>query len=80
MLISRDPPNREEKSPLVSVIMSAYNAENTIGQAITSIFNQSLKDFEFIICDDASTDGTWRVLTSWTSIDPRIILLRNADN
>ncbi len=47
-----------EKSPKVSVILPAYNHENFIEETIESVLNQTFQDFEFIIGDDASTDGT----------------------
>ena len=43
---------------LVSVIMSAYNCEKTVGNAILSIIDQTYKDIEIIIINDASTDNT----------------------
>jgi len=68
------------KKPLVSVLMPAYNAEKYIGEAIESILNQTFKDFEFIIIDDASTDGTWEVIQRYAKKDRRIIALRNKQN
>ena len=51
--------------PKVSIIMGVYNCAETIEDAIESIINQSYKDFEFIICDDASTDDTFEIITKW---------------
>lgn len=68
------------KKPLVSVLMPAYNAEKYIGEAIESILNQTFKDFEFIIIDDASTDGTWEVIQRYAKKDRRIISLQNDSN
>ena len=58
------------KDPTVSVIMPAYNHERFVGEAIESILNQTLSDFEFIIINDGSTDGTDRVIGNYK--DPRI--------
>jgi len=44
--------------PKVTVIMSAYNAERYVGEAIKSVLNQTLKNFELIIINDNSKDGT----------------------
>ncbi len=65
-------------SPAISVVMSAYNAEKYIGEAIDSILNQTFKDFEFIIVDDASTDKTLSVVENYK--DRRIKILRNEKN
>lgn len=67
-------------SPAVSVIMSVYNGEDTLRQAVESILSQTFADFELIICDDASIDGTWALLKDLAARDGRIRLLRNAVN
>lgn len=59
----------------ISVVMSAYNAEKTIPEAIESTLKQSYRDFELIIIDDGSTDKTLNVIRSYK--DKRIVLLRN---
>jgi glycosyltransferase involved in cell wall biosynthesis len=56
--------------PQVSVIMSAYNAESFLTQCIESILNQTYSDFEFIVVNDGSTDGTLEILQSFS--DPRL--------
>jgi glycosyltransferase involved in cell wall biosynthesis len=61
--------------PLISVIMPVFNSEKYILEAINSILNQTLTDFEFIIINDASTDGTKAILDTLT--DKRI---RRIDN
>lgn len=66
--------------PLVSVIMSAYNAEKYVEQAIESILNQTYRKFEFIIVDDASTDSTFSILRDFKKKDKRIILIKNKNN
>ena len=69
------PPGRE---PLVSVIMPAYNAEAYIAEAVSSILDQSWRNLELIIVDDASTDSTADIILGLT--DPRIRLLTNSRN
>ncbi len=59
----------------ISVVMSAYNAEKYIGEAIESVLKQSFPDFELIIIDDGSTDNTLSVIRSY--LDKRIKLLEN---
>jgi len=58
--------------PLVSVVMPVYNAEKYLPEAIESILNQSFADFEFIIVNDGSTDGTTAILDFYRSRDRRI--------
>ena len=60
------------KVPQVSVVMPVYNREDLVGRAIQSILGQEFGDFEFIIVDDGSTDGTVDVIRSFG--DPRIRL------
>jgi len=59
--------------PIISVIMSAYNVEDYIREAVNSILNQTLEDFELIVINDGSTDKTLKILQTYT--DPRIKLL-----
>lgn len=71
-------PDLVEVGPLVSVILIAYNAEDTLGYAIESILNQSYSNIELIIVDDKSDDSTGAIAESWASRDPRIIFHKNA--
>ena len=64
--------------PKVSVLMSVFNAEDFIQEAVDSVLQQTFSDFEFIIVDDASTDGSLQRLCSYH--DPRIRILRNETN
>jgi len=67
-------------NPLVSVIMPAYNAEKYVGLAIESILNQSYKNFEFIVIDDASSDKTTEIIRTFQKKDQRIIVIINKKN
>ena len=58
--------------PLVSVVMSVYNDEERVGRSIDSILQQTFQDFEFIIINDGSTDGTVQVLDRYADQDSRI--------
>lgn len=70
--------NHNTKPPALTVIMAAYNAEDYISDAISSILHQTYRDFEFIIIDDGSTDNTHSLISSYD--DERIILLTNETN
>lgn len=59
-----------EASPKVSVLVKTYNHASYIGQTIESVLTQSFQDFEIVITDDGSTDGTQDVLSRFN--DPRI--------
>lgn len=70
-----------DKTPLVSVIMGTHNCSSTIRSAIDSVVNQSFNDWEFIICDDCSTDETPSVLSYYKNRFPnKFIILRNDSN
>ena len=64
--------------PKISVIMSIYNGMPYLEQAVESVLNQTYKNFEFIIVDDASADDTLKYLKSLK--DRRIKLIRNKKN
>jgi glycosyltransferase involved in cell wall biosynthesis len=68
-----------KKYPL-SVIMSCYNEVAVVGRAIESILNQTFSDFEFVIVDDASTDGTYDLCQDYATQDERIRLFRIEEN
>ncbi|TAH33728.1 glycosyltransferase family 2 protein [Candidatus Saccharibacteria bacterium] len=58
--------------PKISVVMSAYNAQEYLEEAIESILNQTFNDFEFIIIDDGSTDNTSAIIENYARQDSRI--------
>lgn len=64
--------------PFITVLMSVYNNEKTVGNAINSIINQSFQDFEFLIVNDGSSDNTRGVIQSFR--DNRIKILDNRFN
>ncbi len=66
------------KNPKISVLMPVYNCEKYLDRAIGSILDQTLKDFEFIIVDDYSTDKSWDIIKEYTRKDKRIVSFRNA--
>lgn len=66
--------------PQISVIMGVYNGERFLREAIESILNQSYSDFEFIICDDCSTDSTAKILYEFADMDTRVHIIQNRKN
>jgi glycosyltransferase involved in cell wall biosynthesis len=63
------------QSPLISVLMPAYNAERYVAQAVASILTQTLGDFEFLIVNDGSSDRTPTILERYARQDSRIRLI-----
>lgn len=63
--------------PLVSVVMSVFNAEKYVRKAIESILDQTLKNIEFIIINDASKDDSLKVIRYFMRKDKRIRLINN---
>ena len=66
--------------PLVSVVMSVYNDEQYLRQAIESILNQTFKNFEFIIIDDGSTDNSWKIIDHYAKQDRRIKVIHQKNH
>jgi len=64
--------------PLISVIMPVYNAEPYLREAIDSILGQTIKDFEFLIVNDGSTDKSEEIILSYN--DARIVYIKNTQN
>lgn len=66
------------RRPLFSVIVNAYNVRGYIEDALASIKAQTFEDYEVILVDDGSTDGTVDVLRSFASSEPRACMLARA--
>lgn len=64
--------------PRVSVVMPVRNAMPFLDAAVESVLDQTLRDFEFVIGDDASDDGSSERLEYWAQRDPRIRLARRS--
>ena len=60
--------------------MPGHNAEKYLTEAIESILNQTYKNFEFIIIDDASSDDTWNIILKYAKKDKRIKIYKNIKN
>jgi glycosyltransferase involved in cell wall biosynthesis len=64
----------------LSVILPVYNTEKFVAQAIESILNQTFVDFELIIADDGSKDGSCKIVNAYAEQDDRIIISHNEIN
>ena len=77
--VTKQEGNRMKKqNELISVIMAVYNGEDYLKPAIQSVLDQTYKNFEFIIVNDASTDNTVSIIESFQ--DERICLIHNEKN
>jgi glycosyltransferase involved in cell wall biosynthesis len=70
--------DKNMKNPKITVLMPVYNAEKFLKEAIDSILNQTFKDFEFLIINDASTDNSKKIIMSYD--DKRIRYFENNCN
>jgi glycosyltransferase involved in cell wall biosynthesis len=66
--------------PLVSVLMTAYNREKYIAEAIESVLASTYKNLELIVVDDGSTDKTVEIVRAFEKKDPRVKLYINEQN
>jgi glycosyltransferase involved in cell wall biosynthesis len=66
--------------PLVSVLMTAYNRENYIVEAIESVLSSTYTNFELIVVDDGSTDNTVNIARGYAHKDDRIKVYVNTKN
>ncbi len=67
-------------TPPVSVLMTVFNAEAHLEAAIQGILDQTFRDFEFLIIDDASTDQSVKIARDWAEKDVRIRVVTNETN
>lgn len=70
----------QNKIPLVSILMAAYNSEKYISEAIESVLAQTYQNWELIICDDCSKDLTLEIIKVYSNKDSRIKVIRNKEN
>jgi glycosyltransferase involved in cell wall biosynthesis len=69
-----------EKPPKVSIGMPVFNGEPFIREALDSLLAQTFTDFELIISDNGSTDGTEKICREYAASDPRIRYVRQPEN
>lgn len=71
-MIPADPCPTPATAPPLSVAMSVYNGERFLAEAIDSVLGQTFGDFELLVLDDGSTDGTAAILHDYTQRDSRV--------
>src|SRR5687767_2807233 len=67
-------------TPLISIVLPTYNGERYLAEAIESCLAQTCRDWELILVDDASSDGTPAVIARYARQDPRVRAIRNPAN
>ena len=73
-------PTARKERPLISVMIPAYNKERTIVRAVRSVLDQSCRELEVIVSDDASTDGTRDRVRELAAEDDRVRLVTHDRN
>lgn len=68
------------KAPAISLIMSVYNGEDYLREAVESVLNQTFTDWELIVINDCSTDGTADILADFAARDARVKVYPNEVN
>jgi glycosyltransferase involved in cell wall biosynthesis len=66
--------------PLVSVIVGVYNKERFVGECLRSVLVQTYSNWELIVVDDASTDGSWNVIQEVAREDARVMVVKRTAN
>ncbi len=64
----------------LTVLMSVYNSERFLAESVESILGQTFTDFEFVIVDDGSSDGSREIIERYAALDSRIVVLANEEN
>jgi glycosyltransferase involved in cell wall biosynthesis len=70
-----DEVQKRQITPRVSVLMPVFNTVEYLRPALESISHQTFSDFEFIVIDDGSNDGSTGLLQSYALLEPRMILI-----
>ena len=80
MQANMPPSSRMPDQPTVSLGLPVYNGENYLAATLDALLAQTYRDFELIICDNASTDGTEAIGRRYAAADRRVRYHRNAEN
>lgn len=67
-------------NPKLSIIIANYNGENYLKGCLDSVLDSDYKNFEVVICDDGSSDSSWKILNDYKGKDKRVRLIRNKKN
>ncbi len=67
-------------NPNVSVIVAVYNTEDYLDRCIQSLLNQTYQDFELLLVDDCSSDGSLEILRKYEALDERVVVITKDQN
>ena len=67
-------------NPQVSILIPVFNRKQYISECIQSALNQTFTDFEIVVVDNASDDGTWEICQQFAALDQRVRIFRNEVN
>ena len=67
------------RPPFFSIVLPTYNRARLLDRAVASVLAQSEPDWELLVMDDGSTDGTWASLCGWRRLDDRLCCWRHAN-
>lgn len=70
----------DNTAPKISVLMTVYNSEKFLAEAISSVLQQTFSDFELVILDDCSKDSSWSIIERFAQQDARIRPIKNEQN
>ena len=70
----------KQTRPKISVIMTVFNGERYLADAVQSILDQSMREFELLVVNDTSTDGTRAILEGFACGDERVQIISNGEN
>lgn len=73
------PHSTSPPQPKISAILCTYDRAKLLGRAIESVLEQTFADFELIVVDDGSTDGTSRLALGFAMRDPRVVYVRQTN-
>lgn len=72
--------SKETVAPKVSILIPVFNRQKFIAECIQSALDQTYSDFEVVVVDNASDDGTWEICQRFSDLDQRVRLFRNDTN
>lgn len=72
--------NMQLQLPKVSILIPVFNRKDYIAECIQSALNQTFTDFEVVVVDNASEDGTWEICQQFAALDQRVRIFRNDSN